>query len=508
MATAEETTQKDMLKAAKGGGLKFVGSVLGVSLRFAVGVVITRFLGASDFGLVRTCLALTETLSRMSVLGLHSSSLRFIPLATRSEDYARLTEILRITAGLPTLVGAACGVALYFLAEPIALDLFEKPQLAPALRLTALAIPLLATLYSGEAIARAFQRIAYSVYGMDIAYPVSRFLLTGAVLLAGFGIAGVIAAYIASLAVASLLMLVLILRILPKRQSFRAAEYPWSEIWRQSLPIHLTRVLMVLNGRLELFVLGYFSTMASVGIFAVAVQLSALGNMFIEAVVLATQPLISRAYSEGGVERIRPLFQTVTRWCVMATLPVVASVTIFAEPLLAAFGPEFVSGRRELIILCLGSLIIASSGISAAILAMSGHAKLNAISSAIGLVCTIALNFFLIPRWGILGAALAATGTVSLVRLVELLQVYMVFRIVPYTVDFLKVLAAGVVAAAIGHGVWVAPWLGPDLLRLALGLAALGISYGGMLYLLGLPAVDREVLVRLRDRAASLTTRS
>jgi len=265
---------------------------------------------------------------------------------------------------------------------------------------------------------------------------------------------------------------------------------------------------MVLNGRLELFMLGYFSTFANVGIFAVAVQLSTLGSIFIEAVVLASQPLISNAYAEGGVERIHPLFQTVTRWCVMATLPVVASIAIFAEPLLSVFGPEFVSGRTELIILCFGPLVIASSGISAAILSMSGHANLNAVSSAIGLVCSIALNFLLIPRWGLLGAAIAATGTVSLVRLVELSQVYWLFRIVPYNRDFLKVLIAGSVASAVGYGVSLFPPLGSQLLGLVVGVAALGTTYGLGLWLLGIPAADQEVLARVRGRLASLRTRS
>jgi len=106
------------------------------------------------------------------------------------------------------------------------------------------------------------------------------------------------------------------------------------------------------------------------------------------------------------------------------------------------------------------------------------------------------LNLWLIPLYGMLGAAIATGVTVALVNLVRLVQVRYYYQFYPFRMGTLKTLLAYAIASI---AVWqVAQHYHLDHVGKVFVLIAGMLVYAGLLTLFGWDEEDRLILARLR----------
>jgi O-antigen/teichoic acid export membrane protein len=122
---------------------------------------------------------------------------------------------------------------------------------------------------------------------------------------------------------------------------------------------------------------------------------------------------------------------------------------------------------------------------------MAGRARLTLVTSIVFLGLSLVLDLLLIPRHGLLGAAVANAGAMVVVNLLRLWLVHRVLGLEPYDRRYLRPLAAGV-AAGVAAGLLPLPGLdGP--LELGARCLLLGVLYLGALAALGIEPEDRQV---------------
>jgi O-antigen/teichoic acid export membrane protein len=109
----------------------------------------------------------------------------------------------------------------------------------------------------------------------------------------------------------------------------------------------------------------------------------------------------------------------------LATLPLVLVFFVFPEFLLGLFGDEFKVGVKAFVFLSFGKLISSLSGSVGNILQMTGKQVIFMNVLFVGAIVNVLLNFFLIPKFGINGAALASMISLSIWNLI---MVYFVKR--------------------------------------------------------------------------------
>jgi O-antigen/teichoic acid export membrane protein len=494
-----ESTQQDIVIAAKNSGLKVAGSILSIVGGLGLGIVLTRILGAEGFGQYRLGLITAEFLAQIAALGVPEAALLFIPIAARRSDAARITGISRLACVIPVMAGSLIGFGTLTFADEIAQRVFRDPGFAPILRIFSFAIPLSALLNALEAIARAFNRVDISVVGRDICLQAARIIGTVVVLFAGYGVGGAGLAHVMAIGLSILLLIALIRRLLPERGEGIRAEYRIQGIWKQSLPLYLTR-FQLFGGQIENLILGFFGMTSGVGIYAAALQMSRVGDLFPQALSSVALPLISGAYDRGGSETVRPLLRAGTRWALTATLPVFLVIVFYAEALLSVFGKEFSAGRDGLILLACLPVLRASSGLSASALSYTRHARVNAANSALYLMGSISFNLILVPSWGVLGAAISAFTAMALLAGVRVLEVIWLLRISPYDRNTMKPIGAAAVAAIVGYAVSWSLEFSSALLAVVVGVGAIGMAHLGTLLALGISDEDRMILDRVRSR--------
>ncbi len=121
---------------------------------------------------------------------------------------------------------------------------------------------------------------------------------------------------------------------------------------------------------------------------------------------------------------------------------------------------EYESGRLVILFMSLSGVILMTAGLNGIILTASRHYKYHSLFVFILMVSVIITNYFLIPKFGITGAAIASFICTLLYHLLRILFIYKKFRMQPFNFRFLIVLAlllftwlAGTLLQGIAH--WV-----------------------------------------------------
>lgn len=503
--STDRNTSSDqiILVAAKGGGIAFVGNLFVYCIRFAFGIVIARLLGAELLGLYSLGVTFPELAGTIALLGLGSGIARYVPIAINQRDEARLRGIIQVGIVIPSLLGLVLALVIFLFADLISFRIYGQPALAPVLRLASWAIPLFALMSVLEAITQGFKRMEYKVYSEDITLNVLKLMLTGMLVGAGLGVVGAVGAYIFSLVVAVVMLFVFVNHLFPLRHLWQTAKHNVRELFRFTLPIYLSQFVNEFSGNIGTLVLGFFGTVSGVGIFSAALRVSAIGTLFHSSLMRIAIPMISDLHSQGRIDQLERMYQTMTKWGMAFNLPVFLTTAIFAQPLLSIFGQDFVVGSTGLTILAAAALFNASTGVCGTIVTMTGHSRLSLANSLISLVVNVGLDLLIIPRWGLVGAAAASAICVVLLNVLRLIEVYLLLRIQPYNRGFLKPIIAALAAAVVA---FVANgWLVilPAISRLIIGAALLWLAYAVTIALLRLDNEDRLVLRRLWTRFTS-----
>jgi O-antigen/teichoic acid export membrane protein len=490
-------------RVAGGAAVALVGGGLSFCLTTAYQVAVARALGTAGFGLYVLALAVSTFLAEACDLGLDYGVLRFGAIARGAGDPGRLRVVVRrgllgaFTAGALAsglLLGGAAQVA----------RAFGKPGMIPVLIPLALAIPFTGTAEVARSALRGMGRAAPSVASDSLITPGLRLGMVLVTLHVAAGPPQVAVAYTITEVVALLATLGLLLRALcregrPSRRRGRSrTRVRTPGLFRYSLPMSLNRLILYTNNQTEVLVLGLLRPAGPVGVFGVARRLSMLVGALLASISVLFNPLVADLHHNRHHGELDRLFKTSARWLFTIGFPLCLIEVEFSRDLLQVFGSDFSSGATALAILALGQLINVGTGTVAGLLAMIGRARMSVLNSVFFLSLSLALDFLMIPHWGILGAALANASSLAAVNVLRVVQVRRVLGIFPYDRRFLRPLGAGLIGGTVAL---LLPLAGMDPLpRLVLRMLVLGVTYLGALVAFGIDPVDREVARAFRDR--------
>jgi O-antigen/teichoic acid export membrane protein len=484
---------------ARGGGGNLVGAAVGQLAGFIIVLVLARAMGLEDVGRYAQCYAVLSLAGLLALSGFRAGLTRFVAVHLADDDAAAVRGTVRlgllVSAGGAAVLGAALAGAAPWLAERL-----HDPGLTPGLRLVGLALPATTILEAALAATRGWRsQRAFTLIG-QIYEPVCRLVLTVLALLAGWGIGGAYWAIVVgtwSAAVLALMALGRRLRSLPAgpptyrpRQLFGFSTVSWVSSLSSTGLIWLDTLL-----------LGFFGY-ADIGVYTVATRLVTLAVFVLAPLNAAFAPHLAHLYHRGQMAEVRQGYGAVTGWIVRLSLPAFAALLVFPGELLRLFGGAFAIGAAVTTVLAVGQLVNAATGPCGTVLNMSGRVSVNMWDNVAALLLNLVLNLWLIPAYGIVGAAVAWAVSLAAVNVARVLQVRSLIGALPVTAGLLKGLAAG--AAAVVAGLLLRPVLPHGVAGLAAGLTAIVVVYLATVLALGLDGDDRMVLRTLlhRRRAA------
>ncbi|MDW8403893.1 flippase [Chloroflexus sp.] len=182
-----------------------------------------------------------------------------------------------------------------------------------------------------------------------------------------------------------------------------------SEISRYSLPSYFANLAQFLNYRLDIFFVSYFVGVTEVGLYSLAVNIAQL--LWLISNSLSQALFTNVAYSS---ERIAAQQRTahasrVSLWLSIMSALGLAAVGEFLLPLV--FGSAFLESIPALLWLLPGITVFSVTNVIGSYLAGIGKPHLNLAVSLIGLIVTVVMDIALIPKMGIVGAAIASSAS-------------------------------------------------------------------------------------------------
>ncbi len=211
----------------------------------------------------------------------------------------------------------------------------------------------------------------------------------------------------------SLLLNVLLLIELRPAFSAGGTRNPLKGAWKFALPCYLGNLTQFLNYRLDLFILSALAGYAAVGRYTLAVSLGQLVWLLSSSAASVLLPKVAGGQEQdsattiANTNRVNRLVLW-TSFCSALGLGIVASQAI---PLL--YGEPFRPSFAALVWILPGIVAFSTVNILAAYIAGIGKPRLNLIVAIAALVVTVSLDFYLIPKMDIAGAALASTASYS-----------------------------------------------------------------------------------------------
>ena len=180
-----------------------------------------------------------------------------------------------------------------------------------------------------------------------------------------------------------------------------------------SLPFVVIAGISIINQRTDRLMLGALQDIKSVGLYSVAVQMAMVVNFTLLGLNQAIAPLVAERHDANRSKELQKTLIQATNIATLGSLLIVAALVALGPIVLAIFGPDFSDSYLPMIILAVGQLLNVASGPVGTILSMSRQERFVGIGMLASVVCNILLNFLLIPRYGVNGAAIATAVSVG-----------------------------------------------------------------------------------------------
>jgi len=196
------------------------------------------------------------------------------------------------------------------------------------------------------------------------------------------------------------------------------------EIITQSFPIAVSGMAIFLMMSFDILFLKKYQGDANVAYYAVAVKLMTLLSVIILTVNITVSAAIAASFSNKEIDKVQQIVQNSSRLIVAITLPVVIGLLLFPEFVLLFFGLNYVVAKEALVVLVLGQGFCAFFGSAPVYLNMTGRQRIFQRIVLGALVLNFLLNYWLIPSYGMLGAAIAFSASALFWNLGTALFVY------------------------------------------------------------------------------------
>lgn len=474
---------------SQGASIFFVGKVCYQVLVFITSIILTRVLGATNYGIYAYLRVLFSLFSVLTRLGGDKAVLRFIP---EYESDPQMQGVMLTLAYLTSLlVGGLVAVGVYYLAPFISHFTIDEPLFVDVLRVGAIVLPFNTLANITYSTFKSIERMDYNVAVSSVVDPLLRLFFVGGAVLLGYSVVGAVA----GLVVSGILAFVAASVALVTRTDLNLVGRPSLADSRKyydfSIPIIFNQIGNFLYNRVDILMVGIFLSGTGVGIYNITVLIAGVLVLPLTAFNQLFPPIASRLYHNGNLNELENIYNTITRWTLTISLFPGLVMIIYSHELLNIFGEEFTQGSLVLILFVVAQLTNCAVGPSGLLLMMTDNHYLTMVNQLSSGVVNIFLNYILIIELGFIGAAVATTSVLISINLLRVFEVWYFEDMVPYDIRYYKPIMAGLISAVLM--LLISLLLELYILIIFGGIIG-AVAFVSVLYYLGLEPTERKLM--------------
>lgn len=389
------------------GSSTFILKIIGLALSYLVILFITKNYGANIYGRYSLSIAFSQIVVLTFTLGLPILIVKIISDKLHYEELPK-SNFLKKTNKVIFIVGLFISFLLYFSSDYISLNILKDANYANYLKtLSFFVIPLMfheviLGFFKGK---KDFKKHNLFLFILPpIFFFLFFLLLKEKTHLESY----IFLCYLLSITLVFLIELVF---YLPQVYLNKQLNYKTKSLLKDSFPMMYSLLLLYLLSWTDIFMIENLRTSKEVGIYNTAFKVASIGFLVITSINVVIAPKIAELYNKKELELLHITIVNTTRLISLFTLPLVGIIIFFRKEILLFFGTEFVDGENTLVIITIGILFSAMSGTVDQILNMTNNQKILRNIILISFILNVILNYILIPKFGIEGAAFASLIT-------------------------------------------------------------------------------------------------
>lgn len=382
--------------------------MLGMGLGFGYNMLLARLLGAEGVGIYYLALSVTSIAVVVSRLGLDNVLLRFTAANAAQGDWEKIAGVYRkgilIAAGASAVVSAIVFSSAFWIAD----NFYSEPALTRPLQLMAIAILPMSLLVLHAELLKGLKKIRDATLINSVGVPLVSIPLL-LLLRDLLGVLGAVTAYVVATVLVFFVGINLWRRATPQIRGVRG-DFDTHSLVATAFPLFVVALMNLIMKQINILLLGIWSESEMVGIYGIVMRTAALTSSFIPmAIVSIAAPKFAELYAEGDHHALEAFARNVVMLGVPIAAFVVLPFVIAPSWVLGFFGSDFSIGATALVILAMGEFVNVATGPVGFLLIMTGYEKAQRNNVIVGVCLNVLLSVILIPRCGIIGAAIAAS---------------------------------------------------------------------------------------------------
>ena len=389
--------------------LSLIYRVVGLFLIFLLQVLLARLMGPKNYGDYTVIITVLNLLLVVSLFGFDSSVLRFLPSAIEKNENGNAFGFIKFSYRVIMVAALICSVLLF-----IFLLVYSKKfniAFSEGLFWGVFLLPIMAFSFQAGSILRALRMTKLSLMPAYFLFPVFMAascwyyfttynkLSVDAAMLINLGVSTVVCIFINRRAGKN------VKKVLPEQEAVFNPKL-WMSV---SSILLLTSLLDLLLKQSDILMVGYFLGNTKAGIYAVAAKLATLAALGLSVADYVIMPKIAALYETKQFISLQKKIRTASFQILSISLPVILLLLIFGKPILTFFGSAYSEAYCPLVILLVGQLINAGTGMVGGLMTMTGHQRQFLVFYFVAIVIQFLLNALFIKLFGILGASIGTS---------------------------------------------------------------------------------------------------
>jgi len=432
-------------KIAKETTVTFSGLVYGNFNRYLYSALLARWVGAEFLGIYSLANAIMLISEVVAKMGLETGAMRFVSRLNPELDQEKIQKIIASALKMTTIFSLVIMVALIISSGAIVKNILNEPPLLKlVIIIFAIAIPFNALTLVSAFATQGFKRLKYKILVTQFLNPT--LLLTTMVICYWFISAE--SALMAPMLITGIIGFFVMLGVLKKvtgvsnNQIIKAKVD--TSLFNFSYPLMFVTILQTFMHWMDILMLGYFTDATTVGLYHPAARTAGLLQALLLSFISIYAPMMAQFHREGDRKKMDDTYKLVSRWLLMCAIPISAIFIIFPGKVMLLFGPEYLPSAKILVILTGATFIQAIFGAAGPTLSMSGHTKLVLWNTIGAFALNFSLNIFLIPNYGIIGAAIATLTSLIVVGFARTIEVSVILKMNFFDRKVIKPIFAGI----------------------------------------------------------------
>lgn len=424
------------MELLKGSGLVLLFKVIGALAGYVFAILISNLSGPGGYGIFELATTAIMIITVVSRLGLESAIVKYISSFHVEGHFGKIRRIYAVSSIAVLGVSVVLGAAFVFFSDEVA-HWFSKSEeeelLAECFVWMGYLTPLFALLQLNAEALRGLKRMRdYSMLQNGTIMTLSVVFLWG--MMESESVTGLTAVKAYSFAIAALLVVSfwMLFRAHKIELSGAASDsIDFRGVLKTAFPMFISGSVYLVMSWTDTLMVGGFMDDAHLGVYRFAFKMATLITFAQFAVNSIAAPMISEFSTQKNIAGLRSIIHQISWINLGMSFPIFIVFFIFPDWVLrTAVGESFLEGVLSLRILAVGQLVNALCGPVMNTLNMSGYEKDSQRIMLWTAAINAVLNFILIPKIGITGAAVSTTISMILWNAVAGYKVYGYFNII------------------------------------------------------------------------------